>query len=105
MAAEKPHRVLSIWELMDRLEDRCRANKEVRLRWQSGWILLDALRAYVAHPKTETVAEIICRHRMVTQRACEPLCRPCILSASEVRRLYRGEINPFGPGDWDQGQR
>lgn len=105
MATEKPHRSLSIWELMDRLEDRCRANKEVRLKWETGWVLLHALRAYTAHPKTEAVAGIICRNYMLTRKPCEPLCRTCVFSASEIRRLYRGEVNPFGPGDWDQGKR
>ena len=100
-----PGRPLSIWEVLDRLDDRCRARKGVRLTNETAWILLAALRAYVAHPKTATIAGLVCTSRTVKSLPCEPLCQRCLSTAAEIRRVYKGEINPFGRGDWDQGRR
>ncbi|MCX5495798.1 hypothetical protein OSH11_13875 [Kaistia dalseonensis] len=89
-------RSLTPWAIRDRLERLVSAKKEVRLHWETAFVLLEALRAYIANPKRDKIAAIICMRQHVARAPCEPLCRRCLETAYELKQLFRGEINPFG---------
>ncbi|MFI5410596.1 hypothetical protein [Kaistia sp. UC242_56] len=93
---------LTPWAIQDRLEKRIRARKEVRLTWETAFVLLEALRAYLANPRRDKIAAIICMRQHVKRAPCPQLCRRCRETAWELKCLFRGEVNPFGDSDDDR---
>lgn len=89
-------RPLSPWAVLSRLEQRVSQQKEVRLRPETALLLLQALRAYLANPKRDDIAAIMCMRHHVKRTPCQPLCRRCRETAWELKCLMRGEPNPFG---------
>ncbi len=79
MADER--RPLSPWAILDRLERRVAARREVRLTWRRP-SLVEALRAYVANPKRDELARVICMRSRMTRKPCEPLCAMPPISAT-----------------------
>jgi len=92
-------RPLSPWAVLSRLEQRVSQQKEVRLTPATAALLLQALRAYLANPRRDEIAAIMCMRHNIKRQPCQPLCRRCRETAWELKCLMRGEINPFGDGD------
>ncbi len=91
-------RPLSPWAILSRLEQRVRQQKEVRLTPETALLLLQALRAYLANPKRDDIAAIMCMRHNIKREPCQPLCRRCRETAWELKCLMRGEEKPFGDG-------
>lgn len=76
-------RPLSPWAILSRLEQRVRQQKEVRLTPETALLLLQALRAYLANPKRDDIAAIMCMRHNIKREPCQPLCRRCRETAWE----------------------
>jgi hypothetical protein len=96
-------KALTPWALRDRLERRIAAKKGVTLTWETTFVVLEAVRAYIANPKRDRVAAIICVRHNVRNTPCRPLCRRCSDLAWELKCLFRGVPNPFGEDDFYEG--
>jgi hypothetical protein len=96
-----PDRPLSPWSVMTKLEQRIRQQKQVQLTPDTARLLLQALRAYLANPKRDRIAAIMCMRHNVKRVPCQPLCRRCQETAWELKCLMRGEINPFADEEDD----
>jgi hypothetical protein len=94
-------RPLSPWAVLSRLEQRVSQQKEVRLTPDTAQLLLQALRAYLANPKRDDIAAIMCMRHHVKRAPCQPLCRRCRETAWELKCLMRGEEKVFS----DQWER
>lgn len=98
-----PRRPLSPWAVIDRLERLVAEKKGARLTWETSFVVLEALRAYVANPKREELARVICMRTHAKREPCEPLCRRCLDLGFELKGLMRGEEDPFGDRGWYDG--
>lgn len=95
MSAGRP---LSPWVVLTRLEEKVGQQKEIRLTPDTALLFLQALRAYLANPRRDRIAAILCMRHQVKREPCRPLCRRCQETAYELKRLMQGEENPFGDG-------
>ena len=97
---------MSPWRLLDLIERRVWRDRGARLPPDSCKIVLDALRAYVANPRRDRIATIICCRIHVRRVPCKPLCRRCLETAFEIKQEINGVPDWFGNrGRYDGGGR
>ncbi len=94
---------LTPWALIERLEQRIAARREARLTWETSVVVLEALRAYVANPKRDELARVICMRWHGRREPCNPLCRRCLDLGYELKCMMRGEPDRFGDRGWSDG--
>ncbi|BCP55823.1 hypothetical protein K32_44400 [Kaistia sp. 32K] len=94
-------RPLSPWAVLARLEQKVNRQREVRLTPDTALLLLQALRAYLANPRRDEIAAVICMRQHVKRQPCQPLCRRCRETAWELKCLMMGEEKVFGE-EWDR---
>ncbi len=91
------------WGLLARFERIVAERRQARLTWETSFVVLQALRAYVANPKRDELARIICMRWHGRREACNPLCRRCLDLGHELKCMMRGEPDPFGDRGWYDG--
>lgn len=96
-------RSLTPWAIIDRLERLVCRQHGVRLTLETSVVLLEALRAYVANPKRDQQACIICMRWHARREPCDTLCRRCLDLGFELKCIMRGERDPFGDRGWCDG--
>ncbi|SHG11784.1 hypothetical protein SAMN02745157_3649 [Kaistia soli DSM 19436] len=87
---------LTPWAVIQRLEEQVEKKRGARLTWETSFILLAALRAYVANEKREALAPVICMRTNAKRTPCEPVCGRCVDLGYAFKRMMRGEPNEFG---------
>ncbi len=99
-------RSLTPWAILERLERVVAERREARLHWETSFVLVEALRAYVANPKRDEIARIICMRWHSRRQPCAPLCRRCLDLGHALKQKFRGVPDQFGDGDfYDGGHR
>jgi hypothetical protein len=93
MSSERP---LSPWVVLTRLEEKLSQQKVIRLTPDTALLFLQALRAYLANPRRDHIAAVICMRHHIKPEPCQPLCRRCQETAYELKCMMQGEVNPFG---------
>ena len=67
---------------------------------------LSTVRAYIAVPKRDRLAGIICCRIHIRRVPCKPLCRKCLETAYEIKLELVGEPDWWGDrGRYDGGGR
>jgi len=98
-----PRSPLTPWAIIGRLERLVEQKRGARLTWETSFVVLEALRAYVANPKREALARVICMRTNAKRTPCEPLCRRCVDLGYELKCMMRGEPDHFGDRGWYDG--
>lgn len=94
------------WRLKELIERRVAADKGAQLTPETCLVVLRALRAYLATPKRDRIAAIVCCRAHVRPRPCEPLCRGCLETAYEIKMELLAEPDWWGDrGRYDGGGR
>lgn len=96
-------RPLTPWAVIDRLERLVAQQKGARLTWETSFVVLEALRAYVANPRRDELARIICMRTTIKRAPCQPLCQRCLDLGYELKCMMRGEPDVFGDRGWYDG--
>ncbi|MBN9018705.1 MAG: hypothetical protein J0H11_14930 [Rhizobiales bacterium] len=109
MTSDGPNPVppeMTPWRLKDLIERRVTAGKGASLTPDTTVMVLRALRAYIAVPKRDRLAGIICCRIHIRRVPCKPLCRKCLETAYEIKLELVGEPDWWGDrGRYDGGGR
>lgn len=92
---------LSPWAICARLQQRVSLRQGAHITHDTADLLLRALRAYMANPKRDEIAALMCMRFHVKREPCQPLCRRCRETAWELKCLMRGERSAFGE-EWER---
>lgn len=94
-------RPLSPWAVCARLQQKVSQQKAAQISPETADLLLKALRAYLANPKRDQIAAIMCMRHNIKRVPCQPLCRRCLATAWELKCLMRGEEKVFSD-EWER---
>lgn len=106
MSQIDPPPEITPWEVKKNLEERVAKGRGARLTPDTCLIIVRALRAYLAVPKRDRIAAIVCCRAHVHKVPCKPLCRRCLETAYEIKLELLAEPDWFGDrGRYDGGGR